>query len=102
MPLILDSSSISGEVLRELHRSLREDLEATRELVRDPNGTVLDPVSLETAGELLRSTLALLALPGPRDPEALAAEVNLAYATLLSVIDLVKSHTNVPRVPRRG
>jgi hypothetical protein len=28
------------------------------------------------------------------------AEVNLAYSTMVSVIDLVKSHTDVPRVPR--
>jgi hypothetical protein len=100
MPLVLDPSIISKKALRELHRSLREDLEATSELVEQPAGAVRDPASIVTAKELLRSTLAVLDLPGRRSPEALAAEVNLTYSTMVSVIDLVKSHTDVPRVPR--
>jgi hypothetical protein len=101
MPLVSDPSSLSVEVLRGLLRSLREDLEETRELVQHPPGAVRDPASLATAAELLRSTLAVLDRPGPRTPEVLAAEVNLAYATMVSAIDLVKSHTDVPQVPRR-
>jgi hypothetical protein len=101
MPLVLDPASVPEKVLRELHRSLREDLEATRELVEHPTGAVLDPASLATADELLRSTLALVDLPGPRAVETLAAEVNLVYSTMVAVIDLVKSHTEVPRVPRK-
>lgn len=100
MPLVLDPSSVPEPLLRELHCSLREDLEATSELVRHPAGPVRDPASLVTAAELLRSTLTLLDLPGPRSPEVLVAEVNLAYSTMVSAIDLVKSHTDVPRVPR--
>jgi hypothetical protein len=100
MPLLLDPAKISRKALQELHRSLREDLEETRELVDQPSGAVRDPASIMTAAELLRSTLAVLDMPGRRRPEALATEVNLAYATLVAVIDLVKSHTDVPRVPR--
>lgn len=100
MPLVGDPSSFSVPVLEELLRSLREDLEETSELVNHPTGAVRDPASLVTAAELLRSTLAVLDVPGPCTREALAAEVNLAYATMVSVIDLVKSHTDVPRVPR--
>ncbi|MGD1100318.1 MAG: hypothetical protein ABR888_08280 [Thermoplasmata archaeon] len=101
MPLVSDPSSFSAAVLQDLLRSLREDLEATGELVQHPSGEVRDPASLATATELLRSTLAVLDLPGPRTPEVLVAEVNLTYSTMLSVIDLVKSHTDVPRVPRK-
>lgn len=99
-PLVLDPTSLPLATLRELRRSLRDDLVATRELVEHPGGTVHDPSSIETASELLRSTLVRLDAPAPRTAEALSADVNLAYATLLAVIDLVKSHTNVPRVPR--
>ena len=100
MTLILDPTSMPARVLQELHRSLREDLRSTGDFVDHPSGAVLDPASLVTANDLLRSALAVLDRPGPRDPEALAAEVNLAYATMVAVIDLVKSHTDVPLVPR--
>lgn len=100
MPLVLDPRSLSEKALRELLQSLRRDLEETAGFVEQPPGTVRDPASLTTAAELLRSTLATLDLPGRRSREALAAEINLAYATLAAVIDLVKSHTEVPLVPR--
>ncbi len=100
MPLVLDPSTISRKALRELHRSLREDLEATSELVEHPGGAVRDPASIVTAKELLRSTLAILDLPGRRNLQVLVAEVNLTYSTMVAVIDLVKSHTDVPPVPR--
>jgi hypothetical protein len=99
MPLVFGPSSVPPAVLEQLHRSFREDLSGLREMVEEPSGRVLDPASLRTAGDLVESTLALLELPGPRSSESLAAEVNLAYATLLAVIDLVKSHTDVPQVP---
>ena len=101
MPLILHPAALSSRVLKELRKSLRDDLAETAELVHHPAGKVRDPASLETASELIRSALARLDLPSPRSPEALGADVNLAYATLVAVIDLVKSHTDVPRVPRR-
>lgn len=64
-----------------------------------PGGKVLHPGSLRTAQELLEATRSLLERPGPRSSGELAAEANLAYATLISVIDLVKSHTDLPKVP---
>lgn len=101
MPLVLDPTSLPADVLEDLRRSLRDDLAEAGELVHHPAGKVLDPGSLETASELVRSALARLDAPGPRSPEALGADVNLAYAALVAVIDLVKSHTDVPRVPRK-
>ncbi|HYB79944.1 MAG TPA: hypothetical protein VEG66_09360 [Thermoplasmata archaeon] len=101
MPLVLDPTKIPVEVLRTLRKSLRDDLAETAELVQRPAGKVLDPVGLETAGELLRSALARLDGPAPRTAVALGIDVNLAYATLLAVIDLVKAHTDLPRVPQR-
>ena len=100
MPLVLDPTRIPVAVLEELRRSLREDLESMLWQARHPSGTVREPAGLEAAAELLESALTLLDLPGPRTVEALGAEVNLAYATMVAAVDLIKSHTDVPRVPR--
>jgi hypothetical protein len=99
-PLVLEPNTLSEPVLEELVRSLTEDLNGSLELVRHPPGPVRDPASIATAENLLTGTLAVLARPGPRKREEWTAEANLAYATLLATIDLVKSHTDVPRVPR--
>jgi hypothetical protein len=100
MPLVLDPDRIPEPVLRELHRSLSDSLAETLELVEHPRGPVLDPASLSTAKELIASTQAVLVRPGERSRGELAAEANLAYATMVAAIDLVKSHTDVPTVPR--
>jgi len=99
MPLILDASALSEETLRELVRSLREDLKEMEEPILRPSARVLDPASLRTAEELLSSARAILDRPGVRDRVLLVAEANLAYAVLLALIDLLKSHTDVPKVP---
>ena len=101
MPLVHDPNALPPQVLDELHRSLLADLQETGELIRSPRGAVLDPASLVTAEELLSAALAQLSRPGTRTPSEKAQDVNLAYATMLAVIDLVKSHTEGPRVPRR-
>ena len=99
MTLVLDPERLPRKVLEDLRRGLREDLTETLELVLQPRGRVLDPASLRTAEELLRAASSLLDRPGDRDVHALAAEANLAYASMLAAIDLVKSHTDVPQVP---
>lgn len=99
MPLVLDPRTLPPEVLNELAASLKSDLAETEELVLHPRGRVLDPASLETARELLLAVRAELDRPGDRTPDEVARDANVAYATMLAVIDLVKSHTEVPRVP---
>ena len=100
MPLVLDPKTLDGTTLESLRRGLRDDLKETLELVESPRGRVIDPASLDTARELVHAALAVLDRPGPDDRATLAADANLAYATMLAAIDLVKSHTDVPRVPR--
>ena len=99
MPLVLHPDRLSQSVLEELHRSMREELTETLEALLHPRGAVRDPASLTTAEELVRAAMAVLDRSGPRDGRALAEESNLAYAAMLSAIDLLKSHTDVPRVP---
>jgi hypothetical protein len=100
VPLVIDPAAFPSATLETLARSLREELAETRGLIDSPPGTVVDPESLRTARELLDAALARVAADGPDTRERWAADANLAYATLLAVIDLVKSHTDVPRVPR--
>ncbi len=99
MPLVLEPDRLPEPILKELLRSLRDDLTETERMVQDPPGRVLDPASLATASDLLQSVRSILERAPGADRADLAAESNLAYATLLAVVDLVKSHTDVPRVP---
>lgn len=99
MPLVLDPERLSLPVLEQLRTELREGLGETLESIAHPRGKVLDPASLETAAELLRSAIAVIDSPGPRDRAGLGSEANLAYSTMLAAIDLIKMHTDVPRVP---
>jgi len=99
MSLVHDAESLPDSVLEELVRSLRADLEETEEMVRAPRGRILDPASLVTADELIAGAKAVLDRAGPRTKAERGDEANLAYAAMLAVIDLVKSHTDVPKVP---
>jgi hypothetical protein len=104
MPLILDPAGYSRTALLALATQLADDLAEVRELTVEPRGRVLDPASLETARELVDVTLVALRRTGERSNADLAADTNLAYVTMLAALDLVKSHTDVPRVPapRKG
>jgi hypothetical protein len=101
MTLIPEGSPITEEALREILRSLEEDLRELESSVRAPGARVLDPSSLRTAAELLEGTYAVLESPEEGGRAALLHRVNLAYATSLAVIDIVKSHTEISKVPRR-
>jgi len=100
VPLVLDAERLPRTVLDELHQGLRVSLAETLESIDHPRGAVVDPQSLRTARELVEAAVAVLERPGRRDARALGDEANLAYASMLAAIDLVKSHTDVPRVPR--
>jgi hypothetical protein len=97
--LVSEPDRLPRSVLEELVRSMRAELEEVEEMVTHPRGNVLDPESLRTAQELLEATRRMMDRAGPRTPTELADEANLAYAAVLSILDLVKSHTDVPKVP---
>ena len=100
MPLVREPERLPETVLVELLRSLRHDLEESEALVQVPPARVHDPASLETAADLLRSARAVLDRPRPgASRQELAEAANLAYAVVLAVTDLVKSHTDLPKVP---
>ena len=99
MPLVLEPEKFPRQVLEGLREELREGLVETLDFVQHPKGPVRDRASLETAEELVRAAMGVLILPGTRDLAGLGSEINLAYATTLAAIDLVKSHADVPKVP---
>lgn len=101
MPLVLEGSELPEATLRQLCTGLKTDLAELEEMVSNPRGGVRDPASLRTATELLHSARSALG-SDPSDRAELAAQANLAYAVMLAVIDLVKSHTVGPTVPRRS
>ena len=100
MSLVPPDSRVPDATLRELYDSLVADLPGLASMVLEPKGAVRDPASLATALELLDSARAVVDGPAPSDRAELLRRTNLAYAVLLAVIDLVKSHTDVPRVPQ--
>jgi hypothetical protein len=97
MPIDPDPSSLSDAALQSLHDTLRAKLVATSVLVRHVGDALRDPKSLDAATDLLRSTLAFLDRPGSRARDEIVREANLSNATLLAVIDLVKSHADAPK-----
>jgi hypothetical protein len=100
MPLVLEPGAYSTEQLTNLARELEDGLRETRELVATPKRPVRDPASLRTALDLVDAVLAATET-GERDAaRRLAAQSNLLYAAMLAAIDLVKSHTDGPTVPR--
>ncbi|MGI0072099.1 MAG: hypothetical protein ACRECT_08575 [Thermoplasmata archaeon] len=99
MPLVLDPAHYDRATLESLAAEMATELAETREMAVQPRGAVRDPASLELARELVDATLAALGRPAPRTATELAVDVNLGYAVMLATIDLVKSHTVVPRVP---
>jgi len=100
MPELADLSRLSLDELRTRHTELRTNLVATSVLVRHVATALREPTRLQPAADLIKSTLAILDLPGARGREEILREVNLSNATLAAVIDLVRSHADVPRAPK--
>jgi hypothetical protein len=102
MPLILDPKGHSAGTLSELLNEFTQTLAELRAGLPDPSPHVRDPASIETARELIDAALGRMKDAHAGSREEVAAAVNLGYATMVAVIDLVKSHTDRPRVPARS
>ena len=100
MGLILDPGQYATPVLVELYTSLRKEVEELGDLIQHPRGPVRNAAGLELAETLRGATIAATPRIPVEDRAWLAVEINLLYGTLLTVIDLVKSHTDVPWVPK--
>lgn len=109
MPLVLDPATLPIDRLRELFAEQRSGIPEIRERVASiPDASRLDPASYRTVEDLLADAETLLGHidPTTSDAATLAAATNLAYSVVLSAIDLMKTHsdmpTRVPQGPRRS
>lgn len=100
MPLVPPDARIPDATVREIFDQFATELGELGELIDRPRSAVRDPASLRTARELLDSAREIVSGPPPPDRAELVRRANLAYAVTLAVIDLVKSHTEGPTVPR--
>ncbi len=101
MSLILNPHQYPTASLVTLRATMVEGLREVAEDLDSPRGKVVDPAGLERARDLIRAARGALSGEAPPDAERLAAEINLAYAATLAAVDLMKCHTDLPRVPRR-
>jgi hypothetical protein len=103
MPLVLDPSGWDRERLLALIRMQLEGLEETLGRVQDLGPRWSDPTSLRTAIDLLEDAQALAQGALDRsnaEPRELALVANVEYDAMLAGIDLLKSHTDLAKVPR--
>ncbi|MCI4358223.1 MAG: hypothetical protein L3J95_00325 [Thermoplasmata archaeon] len=103
MPLVADASGWDRDRLVELIRSQREGLIEILRRIRETEPVWRDPMSLRTARDLLTDVGALSesALAAPTAELSRLVEVaNVQYDAILAGVDLLKSHSNVPMVPR--
>ncbi|HKV90670.1 MAG TPA: hypothetical protein VJQ43_05690 [Thermoplasmata archaeon] len=103
MPLLLDGANYPLERLRSLLAEQREGLEELQAMAESlAADSRLTPGFRRTVGDLLQGALETMRdLGGPgAEPARLADAVNLGYATGLAAIDLMKSHSDLPKVPR--
>ncbi len=101
MALAPDPASLDEDALQVLDETLHAKLVPTGTLVGHLGVALRDPAAHQPASDLLRAMLALFDRPGHRTREELIREVDLSNAALLAVIDSVRSHADVPQVPRK-
>jgi hypothetical protein len=102
MPILVPGTSVSDVELARMIREHREGIQGIVELAKSPEVAIDPPLSLLTISDLGRDLLALcdLALV----PEATRATreiaVDASYDGMLALMDLIKSHSELPKVPR--
>lgn len=103
MPLVAEAPGWDRERLVELVRSQLEGVAETLERVRSEDVRWLEPTSRRTAEDLLEDVRRLgeAALAEPGADEAFLLNVaNVQYDAIVAGIDLLKSHSSLPKVPR--
>jgi hypothetical protein len=103
MPIVPDAAGWTEPRLRELLRLQAREVAETLERLRDPALPDAEPAGLRTAIDLLQNVEALaMAAERAGTPRAiLAAVANVQYDAIVAGIDLLKSHSGLPSVPRR-
>jgi hypothetical protein len=100
--LLSEEEPYTDDQLGAFLRNHRHGIEGLAGIVAAPPATVREPLSLLTASGLAEELLRLIELAeAPAAPRALrVAVINASYDGLLAIVDLVKSHTELSKVPR--
>ena len=107
MSIVKDPTRWDSDRLASLIREQSELLRQLSREMREQGGAWRDPGSRLTAEELVEDVLRLgvgaLARGSDRaDPTAHLGDIaNVQYGAMLAAIDLLKSHVDLPKVPRR-
>jgi hypothetical protein len=102
VPLVLDPEALPMETLRALLKEQTEGVTELLEWATHPAAPVKETLGVLTALDLLKSALEV----GRRaehlqaNRAEIAAAVNVQYEASLAAIDLVKMHSDLPKVPR--
>jgi hypothetical protein len=105
MPLIEEPEQWTTERLRPLLANFHEELVELAEMMRaPPRRPALDPLGLLTAQGLAAAAAELVreAQADGLSPGLQVAAINVAYEATVASIDLMKSHTVGPKVPRQA
>ena len=102
MPLILDPAVLPLPELRKMSREMTEGLTGLAEWAADPKLPAREPLGVRAGAELFRAAAALGA--SAEEPSATAPQVtaivNAQYEAMIAGIDLVKMHSDLPKVPK--
>ena len=102
MPLLDPSSDLPDEQLDPMIGGHVTAIGGLIARLEDPEFVAKEPLPIRTAVDLGRDTLAIIArASGPGVERATKiALVNLAYSTMQAMIDMMKMHSDLPKVPR--
>jgi serine protease inhibitor len=102
MPILPGDTRATDEQLAALLRNHRAGIEEANSLILNPELPAREPLGLLTARDLGAALVSLLDLAeAPEASRTLKIHViNASYDGILAMIDLVKSHSALPKVPR--
>ncbi|HEV2316985.1 MAG TPA: hypothetical protein VGV89_05355 [Thermoplasmata archaeon] len=102
MPILVPGTLATDAQLAQMLQDHREAIEEFVRRAEAPTGKVDAPLSLRTVADLGRDLLVLCDVAArPETPRPLReAIVDVSYDGMLALIDLTKSHTDAPKVPR--
>jgi hypothetical protein len=100
--ILLAGTDATDQQLADVLDDHEKGIDGMLQLLGDPDTNVRPPLGLLTASDLGRDLLELLKLArvSGSDRALRVATVNLSYDGMLAMIDLLKSHSDLPKVPR--
>lgn len=100
MPLLETTTVLSDEQIGTMLRDHVRAVEGLVQRLEDPSFPAKEPLPIRTAVDLGRDFAALVERNPPADRAARVALLNVAYDTLMAILDIMKMHSDLPKVPK--